>query len=285
MRKLGLAFALVACSNNHDPRDRPAKVDQPPAKPQPLEVTWSDDSIAQKFTVKGGHEKGDASGAEKGVSILLEEFEPGTKWAVGGKQGTLGENDHRAHIEIDALDKLAQVAYEDIEHVDTGLALELTLPDGRQGQTKIPPLTFKYALKDIFKRIEHSPVTFGKEPEDHKPADSMFYVEGGVVGEIVGRAGKLSEIDFVATQEKLPEAKGKKECGGYTGPRATLTILLKETQVTVWNRRTGEIVEKKTFAPKTECPMFEMVRADESDVDSMPPSDAINAWLKSKIKR
>jgi hypothetical protein len=254
-----------------------------PAGPaKPLAMTWSDDQgVKQAFAITGGGGSGYAMGGEKGVTVSLDHFAAGSTYKIGGKQGT---TDTTSVVDVPGLDFLAAIAYDNIDHVDTGLTLTLALPDGRAGDSKLPPLSFKFSLQDMFKRIEHGPITFGKEPDDPKPSDSIFYVAGGVGGDIVGKAGTLAQIDFVATQE-MQDATGKKTCKGYDGPHPTITINLKPTEVSLWNRRTGDLVEKKVFTPDDECPMMAMTSADSDQTDSYPPTEKITAWLKSKIKR
>jgi hypothetical protein len=94
----------------------------------------------------------------------------------------------------------------------------------------------------------------------------------------------MQQIDFIATQE-TQDATGKKTCKGYDGPHPTITINLKPTEVSLWNRRTGDLVEKKVFPPDDECPMMAMTSADSDATDSYPPTEKITAWLKTKIKR
>jgi hypothetical protein len=279
-------LAIAACSNHRSSPPDPATApkNEAPAKPRPLEVSWTDDAIQQKFKLTGGGGDGTAAGSEKGVRVDFDHFANGTTYEIAGKKGTIGERGSEM-VDIERFDQLGPVAYKDIEHVDTGLTLKLVLPDGRQGETRLPPLSYKYHLKDIFKHAENGPVVFGKEPVDPKPADSLFDVDGDVVGKIIGRAGALQDIDFIATRDRLPTEKGRKQCSGYTGPVSTLTLVLKETEVTIWNRRTGDVVAKKVFPPDKECPMMTFTGKDSTEIDSTPPVEAIAAWLKSNVKR
>ncbi len=75
--------------------------------------------------------------------------------------------------------------------------------------------------------------------------------------------------------------------GGYKDnnkkPMAPITVLLKDTEVTVYDRRAGGVIERRRFAPKDECPMFIMRRAGENSMDSYTPRDAISAWLRDYV--
>ncbi len=277
----------VACKSHSDEPLPTANLPAvaPPANtpapaPKPLTITWTEESIQQSFALGGGGGSGHASSDPKGVSIFFEKFMPGSTYAVGNKQGKTDAT----LVTIEGLEFLGPVQFDAVEHVDPKLTLKLTLPDGRTGETKIPPISFRYHLRDIFKEVEHKAVTFGTEPADPKPADSIFYVGGGMTGDIIGKSGTLQQIDFVATQD-MQDATGKKTCNGYNGPKPSIVVNLKPTEVSLWNRRTGDLVEKKTFPPDDECPMMAMTSSDSDAVDSYPPTEKIAAWLKTKVKR
>jgi hypothetical protein len=61
--------------------------------------------------------------------------------------------------------------------------------------------------------------------------------------------------------------------------------VLKETEVTVFDRRTGDLVTKKTFPPDSGCPMFTFRSAGEDTQDSSMPRTKIQSWLRTQIKR
>lgn len=287
-RYLATSLLLIACSKSEPPsestRESSPSPSVAPAKahvaPKPLVLTWSDDRFRHTFQIEGGG-KGAALARGNSVHITLEKLRK-AKYEIGGKTGEV-ERDYM-RVEVDVFDLLGPIAYKDIDKVDTGLTLKLTLPDGRQGETKVPPLSYKFALRAMFEKIENGPVVFGTEPTDPKPSDSLFFVHGNIMNAIIGRASTLQEIDYVATQEKLPET-GRKRCSGYTGSVSTITLVLKPTAVTIWDRRTGDVVAKKEFPAKSGCPRMTFTSGNSTSVDSYPPTDKIKAWLKSKIKR
>jgi hypothetical protein len=276
---------VVGCKSHHDAPPPAHTTTAPPVPsapptPKPLAITWSDDSIEESFTVVGGGGAGRASADPRGVDILFAQLLPGSTWSIGGKQGSAATS----LVTVEGLDFLGPVAFDSITRVDPNLTLHLSLPDGRTGDSKVPPIHFKHAVRDIFSHVEHAPVTFGKEPADPKPSDSIFYLGGGITGEIIGTSGTLQQIDFVAMQERQ-DASGTKLCSGYTGPHPSITINLKATDVALWNRRTGSLVEKKTFPPDDTCPIVALTTDDSGAIDSLPPTPKIEAWLKTKLKR
>jgi hypothetical protein len=64
-----------------------------------------------------------------------------------------------------------------------------------------------------------------------------------------------------------------------------MTLVLKESEAVIYNRRTGDVVEKKVFAPDAECPTFTFTRKDQRDMDGHIPYTPIQAWARSRIKR
>lgn len=48
-------------------------------------------------------------------------------------------------------------------------------------------------------------MTFGKEPADPQPEDSMYWPNGEDGKRWFGKEGKLYELDFVLLEERLPE--------------------------------------------------------------------------------
>jgi hypothetical protein len=163
--------------------------------------------------------------------------------------------------------------------VGSELTLKLTLPDGRTGESKISPISFRVHTREIFKEIDHKPVTFGTEPAGRFD----LLLGGGMTGDLIGKSGTLQQIDFFATH--MQDMTGKKTCNGYNGPKPSIVVNLKPTEVSLWNRRTGDLIEKKTFPPDEDCPMMAMTSGDSDGVDSYPPTETIEAWLKTKIKR
>jgi hypothetical protein len=108
---------------------------------------------------------------------------------------------------------------------------------------------------------------------------------------LFGPAVLLQDVDQVAITRRLPEIKGGKKCAGYKDragkPLPDLTIRFKETEATVFDRRTGVVVQKKIFPPDEACPMFSFsIGGDrEREQDSYPPTRDIESWLSSLAQR
>jgi hypothetical protein len=259
----------------------PAPVKKAAAKP--LVVDWNE----RKGSLQGGQETIEVLGSKTEYSITLSKFPVGTTWEVGGKKGKV-DSDIYDMVSVDVRDKLAGVALDQLKSVDVELTMKLELPDGRQGEVKLPPVYFDYGLRELFEKADGGAITFGAEPDDPKKTDCLVWPSGGEL-ERYGKCGKVHEIDWIAVSHRLEDEKGRKVCKGYTdnagNPMPDLTVLLKETEVVIYDRRTGDVVDKKVFPPDDECPMFTFRAKDETTQDSYPPTQKIQAWLRTKPKR
>src|SRR5262249_45494740 len=57
-------------------------------------------------------------------------------------------------VKFDILDKLGGYTFDGLKKVDPGTTLTLDFPDGRHAETMLPPVSFRFALKGIFEKIE-----------------------------------------------------------------------------------------------------------------------------------
>lgn len=286
-------FVLSACGSEPSPFStestntaNAAVIPEKPSEPKPLPIEWKSDSIQTSFT--SGELQGEVYGLGTEYTITLSNFPPGSEYEIGEQKGTVESNVYHLS-KVDVRNKLGGYTVEELEKFDPELTLKLKLPDGRQGETKLPPVSFKYSIKDILKKAENSPVLFGEEPEDPKPEDSLYWVDGLIGKEFIGKAGKLNEIDFVAIMIKLSDDKGSKVCTGYKDNSGKampdITLLFRETEVTIYNRRTGDVVEQKVFPPNTNCPTLVFKAEGENTEESSHPYAQIESWLRTMIKR
>jgi hypothetical protein len=286
-----LLFAAVlvagACgkSNSSNSKSGPSAKggdsSKPKPAPKPLDISFHDDELT------AGEGKGHVLAMGSNVTFTVEGFPKGTEYEVGDQKGEI-EDSYGKNIDVDVKQKLGDTQIDDLEKFDSGLTLTISFPDGRTGSAKVPPVNFKFGLSDFLKKAEHGPVMFGKEGDDPKKTDSLLYPVAMDV-KVVGRAGKLSEVDYIALANLSGDAKSTKTCGGYHDndgkAMPDITLNLKETEVVIYDRRTGDVVQKKTFPPDDECPMFTFQQADQNSTDSSIPEEQVEAWLKTQVKR
>ena len=170
--------------------------------------------------------------------------------------------------------------------VDPGLSLEVTFPDGAKVSGALPGVTAKYMLEqDLEKKLANgTPVLFGKEPEAAPAAHTILFLGALMEDEkVMGPAKTMAEIDLVAVHTALPKKSGDKKCTGYKatneqGPGREADLMLVDWDVSLIERKTAKVIEKKTFEAEKRCPMF----AQGNETTSYPDRREIQTWLRSK---
>jgi hypothetical protein len=288
--------ALTACKGNAPAatEDRSgaqtSATSASPREAKPLEIEWVKED---KFQVKGEPKKyGDVTIFRSNYQVTVHGFPKGTKWAALDKKGVIDSDVYGIIKIIDMTEKIGGVPVDKDKQreakLDPEATLTLELPTGEKADIKLPPSDLGLSVEEMLKKVENGPVLFGKEPPDEKPMENILFLEG-FTPEVFGRASVLRDVDAIAKAERLAEVKGTKKCTGYkdnAGKAASdIELQLKETEVVIFERRTGNVVQKKVFPPSDECPMFTFRRADEKTQESSIPSTAIKSWLKTQVKR
>lgn len=287
-----LIVALAACGDSsideviaNGKRYEPNRVKPGPARPKPaprpLEVTWSDTRHPKGQIVGGGSIE--ATGYRGNYHITLRDLAHGSTWKVGAEHGVVDAQYELIDVPID--DRLANLTWKELEQADPKLELELSLVDGRTGKLPLKPIDVSYMVEESLREAQHHPVRFGTEPDDPKQQDSLVWPRSSAHKHI-GKSGKLYETDWVLITNKTVGDKGKRRCGGYTTkgvPAPDITLILKETEAVIYDRRTGDVVDRKTFQPDASCPKFVMMGGPTHE--SYEPDVAIASWAASKIRR
>jgi hypothetical protein len=262
----------------------------PPGGGGPIAVEWVKEN---KFQIKGAPQQyAEVSVYKATYQVTAYGFPEGTKWSALDKMGSIDHSSLSILAIADVTPKLGDLPADQDKRrsakIDPGASLKLELPDGSTTTVKLPPADPLLSVEEALKKVEHGPVTFGNEPPAKKPMGSILYPQGLGV-ELIGRADKIRDTYAVALATLLPTVKGTKKCTGYKdskgNPMKDMDLQLKETEVVVYERRTGNVVQKKVFPPNKECPMFTFSRPDETSTDSMIPITDVGAWLKTLIKR
>jgi hypothetical protein len=101
--------------------------------------------------------------------------------------------------------------------------------------------------------------------------------------EIVGKAEKVWDLDWIAVIEKIETARTKK-CGGYEKVKGDIEVIQVDSAVKIYDRRSGKVLHEKTFRPKNECPSFAMVSGDKKAKAYVLPSD-IQPWVRGALSK
>ncbi len=283
-------IALLGCAGGGSGSD--ALLDTAPVvagPPESVSITVDPPSSSQtSFKIQRGSAtyNGEFYGHEENYVIKLEGVPAGTKVKTGDQEHTV-DSDTLDLIKVPIKETIGAFTIDELENFDPGFSVVFTFADGGTAETKAPPTGVAYGVSDLLKTVENGPVTFGTEVDDPNKTDSL-YSPGALSGkEWIGKKGKLSELDYIAVSRQLPEEKGTKVCTGYTSdskPAPDLTLSLKETEVIVYDRRTGAKVDTKVFAPDNECPMFSFRSSGDNTEDSTPPYEAVDSWLRTIVK-
>lgn len=264
-------------------------------------IEWREDSGQPAIlTVVGTGTHGENSWAHVtvlGTNVevkLNSNFPEGTQFEIGDQKGERNKG-HGAitTVSVDIrnkfianMDKLGPLPVSEWSKIDTGLTLELKVPYRRTVEFKLPPLFCRYAW--VLHNVANGPVRFGNEAneaDDAKPSDSLvsFAPSGGRDPiKVIGRAGSLSEVDYVALSQEI--AKGTAQCG-YHGDigRCTTTRRRFENKVTVYARRTGLVVATRTFDSDSTCSEHISESQCGRQYNDIPRYGAIKHWLETLI--
>lgn len=290
---LSTAPGCKSNSENAAPAPSPpisAKAPAPRPAPPALDIEWVDvkTSFVEKFKVKGSpNQTGEASIQQNTYEVTLYGFPRGTKWSALDKNGVTDSASRATINAVDITEKLGAVPLDQAKQRDVRLdpeaSMTLELPNGAKTEIKLPPARVGPAVYNTLKQATTGPVLFGKEPPDEKPMQSII-IGWAMEPEIIGNAKMAKDIDAVAISTQLADVKGTKKCTGYTGGKGDITLQLKETELVIYERRTGKQMAKKTFPPDQTCPKFAIQDNKGSANDSSIPVEAMRAWLKTQVK-
>lgn len=264
----------------------------------PEAFDWKEWGGAHQFSVKQKPSmKGEFSHHGGRLRASVWGFPKGTELQLGDDKATVEGEQGSASVSVDVTDRFAKMPASILAQASSfggqrpvlqhGLSLVITPKGKAPVALKLPEIQlFDLDISGLFEGApEHGGYVFKgeqkKAPEKHK---SVIAVSPFVRG-VVGNAETLADIDAVAVTKTLPEVKGKKECGGFADsngrPMAPVTLELKDTEVTLYDRRTGAELEKRRFPPLEECPTTVLLRGSARATDSRPPEKDILAWLKA----
>lgn len=283
MRIAYLLLLLVACKDQLDQPSRATDERSAPKSRTPLTIEWGKRAVGEVQAKLGGGGQLSASIVRGTYKLALRDLPQSSTWKLGDKSGRITKPSETIDIDVDQ--EIATSSFDALDRVAPHAELELELGDGRSGKTKLPALDLRRAVKQRLEEIAHGPVVFGKEPDDPNKLDAIVYPANN---KLIGTAEKVHEVDRVLIVRKRTEETGRKTCGGYTDtgglPIASMTLVLRETEAVIYDRRSGEVVERKTFAPDTKCPTYVTKRAGERELESGTNHAAVVAWARSHVK-
>ncbi len=260
-----------------------------PDKPAP-KAEWADKSVGYSRTLKlaGLSEIRASTKGADGALVLdlsLKKLPKGTVVNVGEKKHTVAQNYDSMQAPTKfklgevSLNKAKDYKYE----IDLGLTLKVKLPGRKELSTKVPALPLRTALNDVFKDAADGPLQFAGEPEAKgKPDTAVILDRSGHFKKFVGRGKVLQDIDLVSFEEKEETTRSKK-CSGYKG--GPIKLMMVDSTVRVYDRRTAKLVKEKKFKASTRCPSVAYVNRKDSTAKSYAKNRDIERWVNRLIGR
>lgn len=257
-------------------------------KTDPPKGKWEDKTVGSSLKFDGRKETVEVSTRGErgkiGLHLTFNKFPKGTKATVGEDSTTI-DSEVYGLLQTWLPFKIGDVSIADArDHtkktdLDTELVIEW--PTTTPLETEIPPQKIWSAVAGALKTIDKSPVKFEGEPEGDGKVDTVVALDiNGYVREVLGSGEKLQDIDLLATEVKNETSRTKK-CTGYE--KGDIQLVMVDSVVKLYDRRSGKLVEEKTFSGKDECPSMAFVSADGKG-KSYADGKEMDAWLKGFIK-
>ena len=265
---LGCPFALSACEpppETTEERPRP-KSSYEPAKPKPAPTsTWEEKGLGHQAELKDANGKVlgrfdvDVNGAfgTARLKVYARDLRGDVEIRGGGKT-TSNDDSPFASLEFDTDFNLGAVTLKDImarTQIDTGLTFEVEVKGHEPATLTVPPISVRYAVSGSFEDVDKGAVVFPGEPDGAGQRDTLLDLGNSTtIKEIYGSNKKVvQDIDLVAKEEHV-ETEQTKKCSGYTN--GSIEFTLYESQMRVYDRRTGDLVAETTLMPRKKCPSF-----------------------------
>jgi hypothetical protein len=161
--------------------------------------------------------------------------------------------------------------------------LSLTLPNGASGDVALPPIPLSVmAVADMLAEVEKGPVMFPDEPDDNA-TDTVALLLYSTHVELFGERTPIQEFDAIALVDQRDKVLGTHVCTGYDD--GNFTLLLKESRVRIFERRTGKLRSEHVFEPSNKCPLIALRFGGKDEGDSPTPTDDIRDWVRSQVKQ
>lgn len=288
---LALLVPLAACDSGGD--YVPSTGSPEPQKDRPApSASWDGTTLK----VKSPHlndqstyfqiSRGDKGSDPFVMKATFHGLKQGTKVTVADKTG---EVDAQGTFEA-KVDLKGKVGKLPIKHltdykVATGFDVPVTIaiPHFGKLETKTPSDDgFAFTIDAALKNAVGKPLVFPGEPKSEAKADVAFLATGAI-GELFGEPKVVSDIDWVVMLEDGKEGPTK-TCGGYENS-GDLEVMFVDSTATIYDRRTGKVVEKKIFKPRQACPQFVVTKKGSDKATETPSRTDVKKWLEQRLRQ
>ncbi len=249
----------------------------------PEVFVWGDGS---QFRIQGKDKMWGAQNLASGdLSFHVHGFPPGTALTIGEQTATV-DDEGFAMLEVRVASLYGTIATADLEEASLDdLAVSVAVPGGATFDVPLQPETV-YGLDDLLEAAAEGPVLFAGESSVEGPIRNVIWFHS-IHRHLLGAgAPTLADLDAVAVATRLEGST--KTCTGYVDddgkPAPDIELRLRETKVTIYERRTGREVATRTFGADEECPTWAVGDPSKVDRRDSPVPDAdIVAWLETQV--
>ncbi len=223
-------------------------------------------------------------------------FPVGTTIDIGRESYSIGDAGSFERL-IDVGAELGQAEFHAV--FDTpwplNVSIAVTFPGAKTFSEKVPPQN-QYATKRMlaagFASVREGPVIFTNEPAAPAKARNVFFVPhpiGIADPEIIGTIKQVNDVDRVAIEkhaltETTIHCHGLKRTTDQKGSDEALIVRLVNSEVQIFDRRTGKVAATKLFAASKDCPVFALGNKGE-EAKTYPSKDAIKEWLRASLRK
>jgi hypothetical protein len=301
---LVISLALGACGKSEPPAAAKAAAPATPPALQPAPAaTWTKDRVRATLVLAGDEMTLSLSCCNKAglAPVNLHAVPRGATVTIGRTtwQPKLLEGQEKAGMatfEADPTDAFAAAPLDTLRveakppapMVDLDLPVTVELPRHEKVVTHVSvPAELEWSLFHLLAHVVSGPVKLASDASVTAGAPDAAVIlwepSTGFMSVHKRTPGlTVADLDWVAVPAPVPSGKQKK-CSGYAaiGGAAThsATFELAGLDVTVYERRTGAVVGKKSFPPPTSCPTM----MTSGDTMLLPSRAPVDAWLEAAL--
>jgi hypothetical protein len=198
------------------------------------------------------------------------------------------EVDEDKKVTIDLVNAIGDNEAKNVEGLNRlQIPVKTTPPKGEAPEPKMLELLGSVPAAIVLGRVTEGPVTFKKDKAVDEPASAIIVREDANYGVVtkVGSAKRVRDFDLVGVATASYKELGS--CGTYKkdGTDEKVEVKMKglNLDITMYDRRTGKSLGKKTFASQKPDCHSELV-AGTTYLLGRPSDDAIATWTKSFFK-
>jgi len=275
---LPVAF-LAACGKSNEAPPPPPP--PPPEPTQPLRLEWH----GKAFEVIGDPDRAVTGSVEAAPASLrvVADARPGVKVKVGDSVLPTEFIDIKRWLGSFPLKGKAAVE---------AVQLSITYPDARSLSATVPRIRLGIVHPPpVFAAVAGGqPLVFVDEADAAGDPDAIARPVGVLrfVGSMIGAPATLRDVDWVAVTsfgEKVRTKPCKFETTDGT-QSISVPLELHTTNVAIVDRRTGTVVDKKSFEPTDDCPQgLRRKSTDTAAIVAGALPYAIDDWLTERLAK